>query len=88
MTQLSQSALSKQIVHSWQTSTRQYIRVGYFIMSAYSQDTADASQVECVETSLAAIQHCADNIGIVDCHLCLDRKLGACPHSSCEMGES
>ena len=37
---------------------------------------------------LAAIQQCADNTGIVDRHLCLLRQLGACPHSSCEMGES
>ena len=37
---------------------------------------------------LAAIQQCADNTGIVDCHLCLHRQLGACPHSSCETGES
>ena len=45
----------------------------------------DASQVECVEPfllpgicspRLAAIQQCADNAGIVDCHLCLHRQLG------------
>ena len=61
------------------------------------QHTADASQVECVEPfllpgicspRLAAIQQCADNTGIVDCHICLHRQLGACPHSSCETGES
>ena len=87
----SQSALSKQSVRSGKTSTGQYINVGYFILPAYSQDTADASQVECVEPSLmrdicsprlAAIQKCADNTGIVDCHLGLHRQLGACPYSS------
>ena len=52
MTQPSQSALSKQSVHSGKTSTRQDISVGYFILPGYSQDTADASQVECVEPSL------------------------------------
>ena len=52
MTQPSQSALSKQSVHSGKTSTIQDISVGYFILPAYSQDTADASQVECVESSL------------------------------------
>ena len=97
MTLPSQSALSKQSVHSGKTSTGQDISVGYFILSAYSHDTADASQVECVEPSLmpgicsprlAATQQCADNTGISDCHICLHRQLGACPHSSCETGES
>ena len=94
MTQPSQSALSKQ---SGKTSTRQYICVGYFILPGYSQDTADASQVECVEPSLlsvicsprlAAIQQCADHTCIVDCHIGLDRQIGDCPHSSRETGES
>ena len=67
------------------------------ILPAYSQDTADASQVECVEPSLlpgicsprlTTIQQCVDNTGIVDCHLCLHRQLWACPNSSCETGES
>ena len=97
MGQPSQSLLSKQSVHSGKTSTRQYISVCYFILPAYSQDTADASQVECVEPSLlpgicsprlAAIQQHADHTCIVDCHLCLDRQLGAYPHSSRETGES
>ena len=97
MTQPSQSALYKQSVHSGKTSTGQDISTGYFILPAYSQDTVDASQVECVEPPLlpgicsprlAAIQQCADNTVIVDCHLCLHRQLGACPHSNCETGES
>ena len=67
MTQPSQSALSKQSVHSGKTSTRRDISVGYFILPGHSQDTEDASQVECVEPSLlpgicrprlAAIQQC------------------------------
>ena len=69
MTQPSQYALSKQSVHTGKTSTRQYISVGYFVLPGYSLDTADATQVECVEPSLlpgicspclAAIQQCAD----------------------------
>ena len=52
MTQPSQSALSKQSVHTGKTSTGYDTSVGYFILPAYSQDTADASQVECVEPSL------------------------------------
>ena len=43
MTQPSQSALSE---HSWKTSTRQDISIGYFVLPGYYQDTADASQVE------------------------------------------
>ena len=47
MTQLSQYALSKQSVHTGETSTRQYITVGYyFVLPGYSQNTADASHVE------------------------------------------
>ena len=50
MTQPSQSALSKQSVHSGKTSTRQDISVGYFVLS-------DMSQVECVEPSLLNTEH-------------------------------
>ena len=46
MTQPSQSALSEQGIHSGKTRTRQDISVGYFVLPGYSQDTADASQVE------------------------------------------
>ena len=69
MTQPSQSALSKQSVHTGKTSTRQDISVGYFVQPGHAQDTADASQVECVEPTLlpgicspclAAIQQCAE----------------------------
>ena len=96
MTQPSQSALSKLRVHTGKTSTRQDISVGYFVLPVYAQDTADASQVECVEPSLlpgicspciAAIQQCAGKTGIVGRHLCLHRPLVACPHSSHETRE-
>ena len=78
-TQPSLSALSKQSVFG-KTSTRQDISVGYFVQPGFALDTADASQVECVEPTLlpgicspclAAIQQCADNIGSVDRHICL-----------------
>ena len=71
--------------------------VGYFVLSLYAQDRADASQVECVKHSLLpgicsqcliAIQQYAGNTGIVDRHICLHRQLGACPHSSRETSES
>ena len=52
MTQPSQSALSKQSVHTRKTSKRQDISVGYFVQPGYAQDMADASQVECVEPTL------------------------------------
>ena len=48
MTQPSQFALSKQSVHTGKTSPRQDISVGYFVQPGYAQDTAEASQVECV----------------------------------------
>ena len=52
MTQPSRSASSKQSVHTGKTSTRHDISVGYFVQPGYVQDTADVSQVECVEPSL------------------------------------
>ena len=97
LTQPSQSALSKQSVHTGKTSTREGISCGYFVLSGYAQETADASQVECVEPSplpdiyspcLAAIQQCADNTGIEDRHIYFHRQFGACPHSNRETGES
>ena len=48
MTQPSQYALSKHSVHNGKTSTRQDISVGYIVLPVYAQDTANASQVECV----------------------------------------
>ena len=45
MVRPSQSALSKQSVHTGKTSTRQDISVGYFVQPGYVQDTADASHV-------------------------------------------
>ena len=99
MTQPSQSALSKQSVHWEGQHERGHQRwlLCPASLPGYAQDTADASQVECVEPSLlpgicspclAAIQQCADNTGIVDRHLCLHRQLAACPHSSHETSES
>ena len=78
MVQPSQSALSKQSLHTGKTSTTQYISVGYFFLPGYPLDTAEASHVECVEPSLlpaicipcvAAIHQCAGNTVIVDRHV-------------------
>ena len=97
MTQPSQYALSKQSVHTGETSTRQDISLGYFVLPGYAQDTADESQVECVEPILLpgicspcidAIQQCAANTGNAYRHICLHRQLGACPHSSRATSES
>ena len=85
MTKPSQTALSKLSVHTGKTNTRQDISVGYFAHPGYSQDTVDASQVECVEPT---IQQCADNTGNVYRYICLVRQLGACPHSSRAASES
>ena len=48
VTQLSQSVLSKQIVHSGMTNRIQDI----VVFPGYAKDTADASQMECVECVL------------------------------------
>ena len=52
MPQPSQTVLSKQSEPTGKTNRRQDISVGYFVLPGYAQDTADASQVECVEPSL------------------------------------
>ena len=94
MTQPLPSALSKQSVH---TSRRHDISVGYFVLPGYAQDKADASQVEFVEPALlpgictpclATINQGAGNTVSVDCHICLHRQLGACPHSGRETSDS
>ena len=75
----------KQSVHSGKTSTIRDISVGYFILNGYSQDTADASQVEWAEPSLlpgicrprlAAIQHCADNTALLTANFVFTNSLG------------
>ena len=88
MTQPSQSALSKQSVHTGKTSPRQYITglVTLSCVSGYSQDMAKSCQVKCVYPSLlpgiynpriAVTHQCADNTGIIDCHrCCLHGQLG------------
>ena len=95
MTQPSQSALSKQSVHTGKTSTRQDISVGYFVQPGYAQDMRMLLRwnvlnlLSCrhiCSPCLAAIH--TDNTGNVDRHICLHRQLGACPHSSRETGES
>ena len=59
----------------------------------YTQDTSNASQVENVESSLlsgicgpclAAVKKCADDAGIVHCHLRLCGQPAVCPHSGRE----
>ena len=68
ITKPSQSALSKQCVHTEKTSTRHEISVGYFVQPGYAQDTADASQAEYGEPTLVP--------GI--CSTCLDAITAMC----------
>ena len=97
MTQLAQSALAEQSVHTGKARTRQDLGVGHSVFPGYAQDTANTSQVEDVESSLlsgtrspclAAVQHCADDTGVVDGHLCFHGHLGVYPHTTREAGES
>ena len=64
--------------------------VGHSVLSGCAQDTADASQVEGVESfllsgtcglRLTAVHQCTDNTGIIHYYLGLHCQLGAGPHS-------
>ena len=75
----SQYALSKQIVHTKKTSTRQDISAGYVVLPGHAQDTVDASQMECVapfllpgicSSCVAAIQQW---VGNTHCNKCPDK---------------
>jgi len=74
-------------------SAGQGLGVGYLILPRYTQDTTNASQVEDVESSLvsgicgpclAAVKKCADDAGIVHCHLPPRGQPAVCPHSGRE----
>ena len=95
MTQPAQSALAEQYIHTRKASTRQDLGVGHSVFLGYTQDTANTSHVDDVESSLlsdirspclAAGQQCAHDTCVVDCHLCFH--FGVYPHTSHEAGES
>ena len=64
MTQPSQSALSKESVHTGKTSTTQDTSVGYIVLPGYAQDTSGASQVECVEPYLLPAHNYAVHVSL------------------------
>ena len=69
MTQPTESALPEQGIHIGKASTRQDLGVGYSVIPEYTQDTANTSQVEGVESFIPspcvnAVQQCADDTGL------------------------
>ena len=90
MPQSTQPALSEQGEHARKVSSAQDLGVGHSVLPGYAKDTADASQVEGIESfllsgihgpCLAAIHQCADNTGIVHDHLGLHCQFRVGPHS-------
>ena len=90
MPQPKQPALSEQGEHAWKVGSGQDLGVGHSVLPGYVKDTADASQVEGIESfllsgicgpRLAAVHQCADNTGIVHYHLGLHCQFGVAPHS-------
>ena len=88
MPQPTQPALSEQGEHAWKVGSGQDLGVGHAVLPAYAKDSADASQVEGIESvllsdicgpCLTAINQCADT-GIVHHHLGLHCQFGVSPH--------
>ena len=87
MTQPTQPALSEQGEHAWKVGSGQDLGVGHSVLAGYAKDTADASQVEGIESfllfsicgpRLASVHQCADDTSIVHYHLDLHGQFGVC----------
>ena len=96
VTQPAKSALSEQGVQSREASEGQNLGVGHSVLPGYSQDMAEASHVESVESPLlfctcrpcfTGIEQCTDDTGAVHCHLRSSCQLRVCPNSSYEASE-
>ena len=90
MPQPTQFTLSEQGEHAWKAGSGQDLGFGHSALQGYAKDTADAFQVEGIESfiligvcgpRLAAVHQCADNTSIVHDHLGLHCQLGVGPHS-------
>ena len=90
MPQPTQPALSEQGEHARKVSSGQDLGVGHSALPGYAKDTADASQVEGIESfllsgicgpRLVAVHQCADNGGIIHNHLDLHCEFEVGPHS-------
>ena len=90
MPQPTQPALSEQGEHAQKVCSGQDLGVGHSVLPGYATDTADASQVEGIESfllsdicdsRLAAVHQCADSTDIVYCHLDLHCQFGVSLHS-------
>ena len=88
------SALPKQSVHAGKTSTRQDLDVGHSVFPVYARRMIlrwkVSSLLSCLTHSpcLAALQQCAEDTCVVDCHPCFHSQHGIYPHTSREAGES
>ena len=90
MPQTTQPALCEQGEHAWKVGSGQDFDVGHSVLPRYAKDSADASQMEGIESfllsgicgpRLAAVHQCADNAGIVHYDLGLHCQFGVGPHS-------
>ena len=88
MPQPTQPALSEQGEHAWKVGSGLDLGVGHSVLPGYAKGSANASQVEGIESflsgicdpCLAAVHQCADNTGIVHYHLGLHCQFGVGPH--------
>ena len=89
MPQPTQPALFEQGEHARKAGLGQNLGVEHSVLPGYAKDTADASQVEGIESfllsglcgpRLAAVHQCADNTGIVYCHPGLHCQFEVGPH--------
>ena len=85
-----QPVLSEQDEHAWKVGSGQDLGVGHSVLPRYAKDTADASQMEGIESfllsgicgpRLAPAHQYADHTGIVHYHLGLQYQFGIGQHS-------
>ena len=90
MPQPTQPALSEQGEHARKVGSGRDLGVGHSVLPRYAKDTADASQVEGIESfllsgicglRLTAVHQCADYTDIVHYHLSLHCQFEVGPHS-------
>ena len=91
MTKPTQPALSEQGEHAWEVGSGQDLGVGHSVLPGYAKDTADASQVEEIESfllsgicgpRLAVVHQCDDDTGIIHYHLSFHCQFGVGQHSN------
>ena len=90
MPQPTKPALFEQDEHAWKVGSGQDLDVGHSVFPRYAKDTADASQVEGIESfllsgicgpRLTAVHECTDDTGIAHYHVGLHCQFGVGQHS-------